>query len=185
LGKVRVTVCGNECCRRHTVWIEGRLVYPTGMAVEPPNDDLPDEIKRDYAEAAAVGERSPRSACMLLRFCLECLCNKCGAKKGSLADKIDDLVKERGLSAGVAKAAHALRVVSGNAVHPLELDLTTAKGEALTLFRLMNRIAYDLITHPKEVDALLKLLPAKEQENIQKRVKKTSIRHQEADGQNP
>ena len=39
-------------------------------------------------------------------------------------------------------------------MHPGTLDLKDDRDTAGKLFALVNRIAYDMITHPKEVDAL-------------------------------
>ena len=63
------------------------------------------------------------------------------------------LVKQ-GLDPLVQKALDIVRVVGNNAVHPGELDLKDDRATAAKLFELVNRIAQDLITHPKELQEL-------------------------------
>jgi len=47
-----------------------------------------------------------------------------------------------------------VRVIGNNAVHPCALDLKDDRETAAKLFVLVNRIADDMISHPKQLDAL-------------------------------
>lgn len=67
------------------------------------------------------------------------------------------------------KALDFVRVIGNEAVHPGSIDLKDDRGTAASLSELVNRIAYDMITHPKEVDALYDTLPAEKKDAIAKR----------------
>lgn len=61
-----------------------------------------------------------------------------------------DLVSE-GLSQTIQKALDLLRVVGNNAVHPGQIDLEDGRDIALNLFYILNFIAHEMITKPKEL----------------------------------
>lgn len=73
------------------------MVYPSTGSAPIPNSDMPDDIKNDYDEARDICLRSPRSACVLLRLCVEKICTRIGAKGSDLNAMIGDLVKEKNL----------------------------------------------------------------------------------------
>ena len=52
------------------------------------------------------------------------------------------------------QALDIVRVVGNNAVHPVTIDLKDDHETAARLFTLVNRIADDMISHPKALDAL-------------------------------
>jgi len=62
-----------ECtrCSLVSIWSDGKMVFPNTSTAPPANPDLPKDIKDDYDEASDVLNRSPRSACVLLRLCIE------------------------------------------------------------------------------------------------------------------
>ncbi|WP_407299086.1 hypothetical protein [Morganella morganii] len=49
----------------------GVMVYPDTMIAPTPSDDMPDDIKKDYLEAANICQKSPRGAAALLRLATE------------------------------------------------------------------------------------------------------------------
>jgi hypothetical protein len=114
---------------------------------------MPDDIRADFDEARSVLDLSPRSAAALLRLCIQKLCILLKLPGNDLNSDIGVLVKQ-GLDPLVQKALDIVRVVGNNAVHPGELDLKDDHATAAKLFELVNRIAQDLITHPKELQAL-------------------------------
>ena len=99
------------------LWVSGRIVWPLVGAVEPPNADLSERIKRNYREASAILDLSPRGAAGLLRICIEELCEDLKAKGDKLDQKIADLVA-RGLPVEVQQALDLVRVSGNDAVHP-------------------------------------------------------------------
>lgn len=157
--KFRVSHC--EKCGAITIWHLGRVIYPINATVEPPNDDLSDEIKDDYREAALIAQLSPRGAAALLRLALQKLCKVLGQPGRNLNDDIKALVAS-GLPVKVQEALDSLRVIGNDAVHPGVLDLRDDYDTVLRLFKLVNFIAQKMITDPREIDEMYaKLPPAK------------------------
>jgi hypothetical protein len=70
---------------------------------------------------------------------------------------------------GLQKALDVVRVIGNQAVHPGVMDLKDKRETAGKLFELINLIAHDRITYPKEVDALYSSLPAPQIAQITKR----------------
>jgi hypothetical protein len=168
---VFVAVCTK--CLGLTIWSERRLVDPDASPAPMPNDDLSDDIKKDYEEARSIAAKSPRGAAALLRLCIQKLCIELGGSGKDLNKDIGDLVK-KGLLPQVQKMLDAVRVIGNNAVHPGELDLEDTPETAISLFNLVNAIADQMITHPKQVDALYAGLPASAREAIERRDESSS-----------
>ena len=51
-----------ENCEFPTIWHGEKIIFPIYSASEPPNKDLPDQIKSDYEEARTIANLSPRGA---------------------------------------------------------------------------------------------------------------------------
>jgi hypothetical protein len=98
---------------------------------------------------------------------------KCNvAEKGdNINDDIASLVK-KGLSPLVQKSLDVVRVVGNEAVHPGTLDLRDNRDVASTLFRLVNLIAEQMISHPKHVNDIY--------ENVVPDTKKAQIERRDA-----
>lgn len=145
----------SECfaCKQVSIWRYDGVLYPAQTFEVEPNEDLTDEIKGDFKEALSVLDASPRSAAALLRLCLQKLCLQLGEAGDNLNVDIGALVK-RGLDPRIQKSLDVVRVVGNNAVHPGTIDLSDNRSTAAKLFDLVNRIAFDMITHPREVEAL-------------------------------
>lgn len=168
-GPIDVTRCYN--CREDAIWLSGRLVDPEYGGVVPPNPDLSDDIKADYAEAAAILQRSPRGAAALLRLCIEKLCKQLGLTGRVIDDDIAKLVRQ-GLDEEIQMALDTVRVIGNKAVHPGELDLKDDIATATTLFGLLNIIADDRISRKKRIVAAYSTLPQDERDRIDRRNKK-------------
>jgi hypothetical protein len=52
------------------------MIYPEVISVDNLNEDMPEEVKFDYNEAALIVEKSPRAAAALLRLGIEKLCKR-------------------------------------------------------------------------------------------------------------
>jgi len=156
-------------CQLYSVWMEYVMVYPGQIEVESPNNDLPDDIKVDYLEAANIMNQSSRGAAALLRLAVEKLVNGLDAKGKDLNTKIGDLVS-KGLSPKIQKSLDVVRFIGNEAVHPGQIDLNDSPEIAQTLFRLVNVIADDMITKPKEIDLIYdELVPENHKNGINKR----------------
>lgn len=182
--KIKTSVC--SCCQRHALWGErvelvpvivsrreplpgnaargvprsdgGKLVYPLVSSAPRPNSDLPEHIKEDYVEAAAIEAQSPRGAAALLRLCIQKLCKYLGKPGQNLNNDIGELVRD-GLSPSIQMALDAVRVIGNNAVHPGQLGVADDRELAFQLFALMNVISNQLITQPKEIKSIYDTLP--------------------------
>ncbi len=152
-----VSCCGH--CGEICVWYDEKLIFPKAMVVESPNEDLPEDIKKDYIEAATILQDSPRGAAALLRLCIQKLCKELGQKGKNLNEDIGKMVKQ-GLSVDIKNAMDLLRVTGDNAVHPGVIDLRDGSEIATELFRLVNFIAEKMITEPKRISAFYeKVMP--------------------------
>lgn len=165
-----VATCSS--CGEFTLWANQKIVYPAQTIVDPPNDDMEGEIKAIYLEAAAIVTESPRGASALLRLALQLLLKQIGKTGKNINADIKELVSE-GLSQRIQKALDLLRVVGNNAVHPGTIDLEDSSDIALKLFHVINFIANEMITKPKELDLLYTdLVPEETKQHIQERDRK-------------
>lgn len=158
-------------CKKYSIWIKDKMVYPVVSLAPSPSDDMPDDVKADYTEAASIVEASPRASSSLLRLALQKLMPHLGEKGKKIDDDIESLVK-RGLPTEIQQSLDLVRVIGNESVHPGELDLKDDKETAYILFDLLNYIVRDRITKPKEIDALYRKLPQKKLDGINNRAKK-------------
>ncbi len=158
-------------CEAITIWHGENIIYPHNSVVEPPNNDLPDDIKEDYNEAASISNFSPRAAAALLRLCIQKICIFLGESGKELCRDIGCLVK-KGLPSDVQKALDCVRVIGNEAVHPGTIDFKDDRGIANKLFKLVNFIAQKMISEPKELEDLYNQIPKEKLEGIEKRDKK-------------
>lgn len=154
-------------CTEKSIWLRDRVIWPARSAKVRPNSDLPPDIKRDFEEAAAIAEASPRSAAALLRLAIEKICRHLG-KTGKIDTMIAALVAD-GLSVKIQQALDIVRVVGNESVHPGEMNVRDDAGTVSTLFELVNIIAETMISEPKRIEAVFSSLPAKKLEGIRNR----------------
>lgn len=157
LWNVFVSVC--RSCGEPALWHHDRVLYPHAQYEVEPNEDLSDDIKADFNEARTILDLSPRGTAALLRLCIQKLCKHLGQSGKNINDDIAALVKN-GLDPKIQKALDIVRVVGNECVHPGAMDMKDDRKTAARLFTLVNCIAFDMITHPKELDALYNALPA-------------------------
>jgi len=155
-------------CQKDSLWIneEGYggqfMVFPDSSIAPLPNEDLPPECMKDYLEARAIVEKSPRGAAALLRL------GVLGGDGRNINDDIAHLVKN-GLPVRVQQALDVVRVVGNNAVHPGEMNIDDQPKTALALFGLVNLIVDNQISQPKQVANLFTELPGGARDAIGKR----------------
>lgn len=155
-------------CGGVAVWRFRSMIYPTRGDVPPANADLPEDIRRDYDEAASILNASPRGAAALLRLVVQKLCKQLGQPGKNINDDIAALVKD-GLSPTVQKALDAVRVTGNDAVHPGEMDIRDDRETASSLFSLVNLIAQRMLTDPREVEDAYRALPQAKLDQIEAR----------------
>ncbi len=161
-------VCHCSHCEKFSIWYEGSMIYPDFEGVQPPNQDLSEEIQTDYREASSILQKSPRGAAALLRLAIQKLCGELGEKGKNINDDIKNLVS-KGLSSAVQKSLDVVRVIGNDAVHPGQIDLRDDIETAKALFKLVNLIAEKMITEPKEVEEIYNSLPESKRQEIEKR----------------
>lgn len=171
---LHISKCYN--CKKIAIWVHDNLVFPHEKQGIQPNQDLPDDIIRDVEEARAIVGLSPRGAAALLRLCIQKLCVHLGEKGKNLDDDIASLVS-KGLNPLVQQSLDIVRVIGNEAVHPGVIDLNDDRDTANRLFSLINSIADQMITHPKNVKELYGKLPEKKRKAIEIRDKKAKKRY--------
>ncbi|AKB36128.1 hypothetical protein MSSAC_1538 [Methanosarcina siciliae C2J] len=158
-------------CNRYAFWIKDKMIYPVVSLAPLPSDDMPEDVKADYTEAASIVEASPRASSALLRLALQKLMPHIGERGQKIDEDIGSLVK-KGLPTKIQQSLDLVRVIGNESVHPGQLDLKDDKDTAYILFGLLNYIVQDRITNPKEIDALYSKLPQKKLDGINNRDKK-------------
>jgi len=162
---VRTTVC--EFCKEVTLWHFEIMVFPDRGNAPLPNPDMPDEIKKDYEEAASISTKSPRGSAALLRLAIQKLCVHLGGSGKNINDDIAKLVKD-GLPERIKKSLDVVRVIGNNAVHPGQIN-TDSEEVVGNLFQLINIITEYMITMPHRIENLYNDLPEGAREAIEKR----------------
>jgi hypothetical protein len=155
-------------CSAPTIWLKDRIIFPLHSLVEPPNSDLPADIRADYEEAQNILGLSPRGAAALLRLAIQKLCVFLGQPGKNINADIGALVAS-GLPVLVQQALDSVRVIGNDAVHPGTIDLRDDRETANKLFRLVNFIAQKTITEPREVQEIYNSLPADKLSGIAQR----------------
>jgi len=130
-----ISVCYS--CNKCSVWHADRLIYPEQLTEIEPHEDMPDDVRVDFLEAASIVDKSPRGAAALARLCLQKLMGEIGQKGKDLNTDIGELVKQ-GLDKRIQQTLDIVRVTGNNAVHPGQIDLKDDKETAVELLRLIN-----------------------------------------------
>jgi hypothetical protein len=142
-----------QSCNNFSVWVNKNIIYPKHIIVDTPNEDMNDDIKELYLEAAKIFADSPKGATAILRLALQKLLVQMGKDGKNINKNIKELVSD-GLNPKMQQALDILRVIGNNAVHPGQIDVDDNKDVALKLFKILNMIADDMITKPKEMENL-------------------------------
>ncbi len=162
-----IAIC--QSCNDFSLWVDEKMVYPHNLPIDPPNEDLNDEIKSLYNEAASIFADSPKGATALLRLALQKLLIQVGKTGRNINSDIKELVTE-GLSPKIQQALDLVRVIGNNAVHPGQINVDDNTDVAFKLFKILNIIADELITKEKEIDALYNdIIPEETREHINQR----------------
>ena len=166
LVNIHVSKCFS--CGEIAIWKFKSILHPVTRHEVEPNADLPEDIRQDFEEARTILDLSPRGAAALLRLCIQKLCMHLGKPGKSIDADIASLVKD-GLDGRVQRALDVVRVIGNESVHPGTIDMKDNREIAAKLFELVNHIAHDRITRPKEIDALYASLPREKLDGIAKR----------------
>lgn len=77
-------------CSDISIWVEAKLVYPKQIAIEPPNQDMSEEIQNLYNEALSIAMESPKGATALLRLALQLLLKQLGKSGKNINNDIKE-----------------------------------------------------------------------------------------------
>lgn len=162
-----------ECrnCFGTIIWRLEDMIYPRSSPLPDPNEDMNDEIKELYREAVLIFQDSPRASAALLRLCVQKLCVELG-EKGDLNTSIKHMVA-KGLNERIQQALDYCRVIGNEAVHPGKINIEDDTDQVSILFALVNDIAQEMITKPKEMREKYASLPEGLRKQIDKRDGKT------------
>ena len=155
-------------CSAPTIWLDDKIIFPLYSSAEPPNSDLPSDVRADYEEAQNIASLSPRGAAALLRLAIQKLCVFLGQPGKNINADIGALVAA-GLPLRVQQALDSVRVIGNDAVHPGAIDLRDDRETVNKLFRLVNFIAHKTITEPREVEEIYNGLPTDKLSGIAQR----------------
>lgn len=73
----------------------GTMLYPDFCSAPLPAEDMPEDVKKDYEEAARIFIKSPRGAAALLRLGLQKLCIYLGEEGKNINADIRSLVEKK------------------------------------------------------------------------------------------
>jgi Domain of unknown function (DUF4145) len=165
---VNVTFSQCHSCDGFAIWIKDGIVFPSHDVAILPHDDMPNDVKTDFVEAAEIVNKSPRGAAALLRLAIQKLMPHLEEGGKDLNTAIGNLVK-KGLDQKVQQALDVVRVTGNNAVHPGELDLKDDNATAMQLFALVNIIVQSTISAKTQIEAMYASLPPGALKAIEKR----------------
>ncbi|MFC3152980.1 DUF4145 domain-containing protein [Litoribrevibacter euphylliae] len=162
-----------SCCENPSLWRvtdyahgqfgrsdkSAELIYPDSGVAALPVQDMPEDVKKDYVEAARIFSRSPRGAAALLRLGLQKLCKHLGQEGENINSDIRALATKNILPPLVVKVADTVRITGNNAVHPGEMSDEDFDYVASKMFELLNFIVKKGISEPKELEALYEMTP--------------------------
>ena len=176
-------VWASECysCKDYALWVADTLVYPHQEYGVEPNAEMPEDVKMDFLEAAAIVNTSARGAAALLRLCIQKIVVHLGEKGGNdLNREIGNFVEKGRISAAIQQALDVVRVVGNNAVHPGVIDFNDNKAVAIQLFGLVNVIVELTIAMPRHVQQVYEtVVPQTTRAAIEKRDAAKRIRKPE------
>jgi hypothetical protein len=157
-------------CEEFSLWVGDKLIWPNRKYLTAPNPDMPNEIKTDFVEAAAIVDLSARGAAALLRLCIQKIVIHLGEKGDNLNFDIGELVRKRKITKEIQEALDVVRVVGNNAVHPGVINFSDSKAVASKLFSLVNVIVEATIATPKHIAAMFEtVVPEEKRAAIAKR----------------
>ena len=139
-----------QSCKDYSVWADRNLVYPQRNTVPLANEDLPEEVKKLYGEAATVVQFSSRASAALLRVALQQLCKDLGGEGKSIFVDMKKFIEEGKLTQDTASVMDSIRKVGNEAAHPGQINFNERPEIAPALFRLINYVAQQMITMPRQ-----------------------------------
>ena len=105
-------------CGKGLVRIKSLVVYPKASGRSPVSDDVPQEFKNDYEEAALILSDSPKASAALSRRCLQhILRDKAGVREKTLYAEIQKVIDSNALPSYLSEPLDMLRKIGNVAAH--------------------------------------------------------------------
>jgi hypothetical protein len=159
-------------CKRYTVWLNDKIIYPDLSFAPWPQQEMPRDIKDAYLEARRVVTSSPKAASALLRICLQKLMIHLGEKGKNIELDMSNLIK-KGLPKKFHHVLWAAGVIGSRSTKPNEITPKDDVNTAIALFNLLNRIVEATTLQRKKVERLytarLKPKPARKKKRTRKK----------------
>ena len=163
-------------CKRYTIWLNDKIIYPDLSFAPWPTQDMPCDIKDAYLEARGVVASSPKAASALLRMGLQNLMMHLGENGKNIELDMSNLIK-KGLPKKFHHALWAAGVIGARSIKPNEITPRDDVNTAIALFNLLNMMVEATISQQKKVKRLytarLKAKPARKKKRTQKKKKQT------------
>jgi hypothetical protein len=163
-------------CKRYTIWLNDKIIYPELSFAPWPTQDMPRDIKDAYLEARRVVASSPKAASALLRMCLQNLMINLGEKGKNIEHDMSNLIK-KGLPKRLHHALWTAGVIGASSTRPNEITPKDDVNTAIALFNLLNMIVEATIAQQKKVKRLytarLKAKSARKKKRTRKKKKQT------------
>jgi hypothetical protein len=168
VGQWRMAKCWK--CKEYSTWRDDELIFPAGSSYAPqPHEDMPEDAKTLYREAAAVVGISPRAGTALARATLELLLKSLDPMEGSqnLAKRIDHVLVDVGTKTPLGRMLTVIRHSGNKSLHVEEqpdaimvqiLD-PEDPGVLALIFESINDLVEQLHTRPQRVEALFESVP--------------------------
>jgi hypothetical protein len=150
---LRIVEC--QACHGRSYWVDEQMAWPRPVSGPPPNDDLTEDLRGLYVEAAEVGPISPRAAAALLRLLIDRLVAGLGEADGALFDRIGRLADQGIVPRRVIDAMDSVRVVGNEAVHEGQLHPEDNERVLSVLFVIVNAIVENTTTMERVTSELL------------------------------
>lgn len=160
-------------CSRQTIWYdkdkESGMFFPKDTAI-PPQEDMPEKVKKIYEEASLVLGDSPRASCALLRLALQELMKYLKEnvdryrelKDENLSQCIKQMLEigtfDQDQKEILQESMDSIRLVGNKVIHPSELDINDNPEIANILFAMLNSIVKEVITRPKKIKEDVRIL---------------------------
>jgi len=144
--------------------------YPNGGIFPPPPKEVPDVIAKDYSEANAVLNISPKASAALSRRCLQAILSDAGYKSKNLSQQIDEALNEisasKILPLAIRENFDAIRNFGNFSAHPLTDNSTSQiidvdAGEAEWCLEILNQLFHHFYVAPAAAAAKRAALSAK------------------------
>ena len=166
LENFKISICYN--CEGIAMWRNDKTIFPNTSHQPPAHDEMPEQIKLIYEEAATISRLSPRASCALMRHALEELVKFMEYKGDDLFQDIGQMYKDGLIDDTIKDSLDIVRLTGNDASHGNQIDMTD-KTNVDNMFILINEIVESLIALPKRRKDMLEKFDQNRLDSIKKR----------------